>query len=196
VRWLLAVGEDGERRTNGLHADAWGSAATPGGPGPVQTVDLLYQEHARTVLAYLFHRLPTLQDAEDAQDDVFLAALNACTDGQTLTGGWLMVTAQHRIADFYRRRQRALPFASAEAANEQQAGESSEPEWVAVRAEVHRALLRLVARLPKDQQEVLALRFAAGMPSPEIGEVVGKRPEAVRALLARALRRLREEWQR
>ncbi len=67
---------------------------------------------------------------------------------------------------------------------------------MALRAEAHRELLRLVARLPEDQREVLALRFAAGMPSPEIGAVVGKRADAVRALLARAMRRLREEWTR
>jgi RNA polymerase sigma-70 factor, ECF subfamily len=148
------------------------------------------------VLAYLVHRLPTLLDAEDALDDVFLAALNACASGQTLTGGWLLVTAQRRIADFYRERRRALPLTSADAADEQVAGESSEPEWAALRGEEHRELLRLVARLPQEQQEVLALRFAAGLPSPEIGEVIGKRANAVRALLARAMRRLREEWRR
>lgn len=194
VRWLLAVGGEGERRWSSLQPAASDPAAAAGDPGPAQVVDVLYQEHARTVLAYLFHRLPTLQDAEDALDDVFVAALNACASGQTLTGGWLMVTAQRRIADFYRRRRRALPLTSADAAYEQRAGESSEPEWVALRSEEHRELLRLIARLPEDQQEVLALRFAAGMASPEIGEVVGKRADAVRALLARAMRRLREEW--
>jgi RNA polymerase sigma-70 factor (ECF subfamily) len=149
------------------------------------------------VLAYLVHRLPTLPDAEDALDDVFLAALHACASGQTLTGGWLMVTARRRIADFYRRRQRAVPLAEADAADdEQEAGQSSEPEWVALRGEEHRELLRLVARLPQEQQEVLVLRFAVGLQSPEIGEVVGKRADAVRALLARAMRRLREEWTR
>ncbi len=103
VRWLLAVGEDGARGSSRLQSATWGSAAAGCGPGPTRAVDLLFQEHARTVLAYLFHRLPTLQDAEDALDDVFVTALNACASGQTLTGGWLMVNAQRRIADFYRR---------------------------------------------------------------------------------------------
>lgn len=194
--WVLSVGKDEGGRSSRLRMDAWGSATTAGEPGPGQVVDMLFQDHARAVLAYLVHRLPTLLDAEDALDDVFLAALNACASGQTLTGGWLMVTAQRRIADFYRGRQRALPLSPAVAADEQQASESSEPEWVALRGEEHRELLRLIARLPQDQQEVLALRFAAGLQSPEIGEVVGKRADAVRALLARALRRLREEWTR
>jgi RNA polymerase sigma-70 factor (ECF subfamily) len=176
--------------------ETWGSVASPGTPSPAHVVDLLFQQHARAVLAYLVQRLPTLLDAEDALDDVFLAALSASASGQTLTGGWLMVTAHRRIADFYRQRQRMLPLTMAGGADEQVAGESSEPEWVALRREEHRELLRLVARLPQDQQEVLALRFITGLPSPEIGQVVGKRADAVRALLARALRRLREEWTR
>jgi RNA polymerase sigma-70 factor, ECF subfamily len=196
MRWWLAVREDGGLRSSRMQTDRWGSAAASGEPGPAQVVDVLFQEHARALLAYLVHRLPTLLDAEDVLDDVFLAALNACASGQTLTGGWLMVTAQRRSADFYRRRQRALPLAATDTADEQQASERSEPEWVALRGEEHRELLRLVARLPQDQQEVLALRFAAGLQSPEIGEVVGKRADAVRALLARAMRRLREEWTR
>jgi RNA polymerase sigma-70 factor, ECF subfamily len=196
VRWLWAAGDDGGVRSSRLQTETWRSNAAAGEPGPAHIVDMLFQEHARVVLAYLVHRLPTLLDAEDILDDVFLAALHACASGQTLTGGWLMVTAHHRIADFYRRRQRALPLAATGAADEQQAGESSEPEWVALRGEEHRELLRLVTRLPEEQQEVLALRFAAELQSPEIGKVVGKRADAVRALLARAMRRLREEWTR
>jgi RNA polymerase sigma-70 factor, ECF subfamily len=196
VCWWLAIGEDSAPGSRRLQMETKDSAAAPGTPSPAHVVDMLFQQHARSVLAYLVYRLPSLPDAEDALNDVFLAALNACVSGRALTGGWLMVTAQRRIADFYRGRQRVPQLTSTDAANEQSAGESSEPEWVALRGEAYRDLMRLVARLPQDQQEVLALRFAAGLPSPEIGEVVGKRADAVRALLARAMRRLREEWTR
>src|SRR4029077_21073782 len=125
-------------------------------PEPAQVVDQLYQEHAHAVLAYLVRRLPTLPDAEDALDDVFLAALHACSSGQILTGGWLMVTAQRRVADFYRRRRPSFPLAAPDT-EDQQASESSEPEWVTLRGEEQRELLRLVARLTQEQQEVLAL---------------------------------------
>jgi RNA polymerase sigma-70 factor (ECF subfamily) len=194
VRWLMAVGEDGVLQSSRVQMKTRQEHTAAGEPDPAQVVDILFQEHARAVLAYLIHRLPTLADAEDVLDDVFLAALHASASGQLLTGGWLMVTAQRRIADFYRKQRRAVPLAGTDATDERHASESSEPEWVALRGEEHRKLLRLVARLPQDQQEVLALRFAAGLQSPEIGEVVGKRADAVRALLTRAMRRLREEW--
>lgn len=195
-RWLLGVREDGLPQSGRAPVNPPNSTAAPGSPSPAQAVDLLFQEHARAVLAYLVHRLPTLLDAEDALDDVFLAALTACASGQTLTCGWLMVTARRRIADFYRRGQRAIPLVAPGAADERQADESNEPEWVALRGEERRELLRLVARLPQIQQEVLALRFAAGLQAPEIGEALGKRADAVRAVLSRAMRRLREEWTR
>src|SRR5579863_8039748 len=93
MRWWLAVRGDRPTQLRRLQMQTRGPVATSGEPGPAQVVDLLFQQHAHTVLAYLVHRLPTLPDAEDALDDVFLAALNACASGQTLTGGWLMVAA-------------------------------------------------------------------------------------------------------
>ena len=196
VQWLFAVGDDGILRSSRVQMETGRSHATAGKPDQTQLVDTLFQEYARTVLAYLVHRLPTLVDAEDALDDVFLAALHASASGQTLTCGWLMVTAQRRIADFYRRRERTPQMVPTVAAEKQYAVEHSEPEWVTLQGEEYRELMRLVARLPQQQQEVLALHFAAGLQSSEIGEIVGKRADAVRALLSRAMRRLREEWTR
>jgi RNA polymerase sigma-70 factor (ECF subfamily) len=196
LRWWFAVGEDGVLRSSRLQTKTQSEQTMAGDPDPAQRVDQLFQEHADIVLAYLIQRLPSLPDAEDALNEVFLAALRASSSGQILTSGWLIVTAQHRVADFYRQRQRALPFATIDAADKQRASESSEPEWVALRGEEHRELLRLVARLPQEQQDILALRFAAALQSPEIGVAVGKRAGAVRALLTRAMRRLREEWTR
>ncbi len=52
------------------------------------------------------------------------------------------------------------------------------------------AALRRVARLPRDQAEVVALRVLAGLSAEQVGEIVGKRAGAVRVLQHRALRRL------
>lgn len=151
-------------------------------------VDRLYQEHARAVLAYLCARLPALPDAEDALADVFLAALAQCATGEPPGIGWLLTVARRRVADFYRRRRTTadLPASFAAAA-------SAEPEEHALRAEELREVIARVALLPEDQREALALRFAAGMRSPQIAAVLGKSEEATRALLSRALRRLRKE---
>lgn len=49
-----------------------------------------------------------------------------------------------------------------------------------------------LARLPEAAREAVALRYAAGLTSREIGEVLGKRPAAIQKLIERSLDTLRE----
>jgi RNA polymerase sigma-70 factor (ECF subfamily) len=165
---------------------------------PRVAVDLLYQHHARAVLAYLASRLPTLADAEDALADVFLKALRLCAEGDAPGAGWLFTVARRATADYYRERSRHAVgrTASMEAAAEAPGDEHAEPERAALRDEEQRELRALLARLPDDQRDALALRFAGGLRSAEIAAILGKSDEATRALLSRAVRRLREEWAR
>jgi RNA polymerase sigma-70 factor, ECF subfamily len=53
-----------------------------------------------------------------------------------------------------------------------------------------RAALALVAELPADQAEVVALRVLGGLDVAEVARIVGKRPGTVRVLAHRGLRRL------
>jgi RNA polymerase sigma-70 factor (ECF subfamily) len=162
----------------------------PAASDPVAYVDDLYERHARALLGYLRHRLPSLADAEDILAEVFLAAVRAATLGELVGAGWLMTLAQRRIADFYRQR-RALPLTE----EQLRVSETLEnPEWMALRAEERQELLALVANLPTEKRDVLSLRFAGGLRSAEIANLIGKTDEATRALLSRAIRQLRKEW--
>ena len=166
-----------------------------GNSGTQAIVERLYQEHAATVLAYLHARLPAMADAEDTLAEVFLAALRACDADEPLSVGWLMTVARNRVADYYRRRARSarngLPL---ELTDEAPMSEDADPEWLALRAEERRELLALIRRLPEEQQDALALRFAAGMRCPQIAQITGRGEDAVRKLLSRAVARLRREW--
>ena len=164
-------------------------------------VDSLYTRHARAVLGYLCQRLPHQADAEDALAEVFSAALQVCARGQAPDLPWLLTVARRRAADFYRSRQRrgGMPVErglDAADALAWPADLQDDPEWRALHAEEARELAELIARLPADQREAIALRFAAGLPSAQIAVALGKSDEATRALLSRAMRRLREEWRR
>ncbi|HEX8036729.1 MAG TPA: sigma-70 family RNA polymerase sigma factor [Ktedonobacterales bacterium] len=161
-------------------------------------VDALYQRHAHMVLGYLYRRLPTLTDAEDVLADVFLAAMRQCAHGDEPGPGWLLLVARRRVADFYRERQRMpaayepVPGASLAEVEDTH----PQPEDVMIRAEERLEIAALIAQLPEEQREALALRFGAGLRSPQIAEVLGKTDQATRALLSRAVRRLRKEWVR
>lgn len=166
-------------------------AAAARGNDPHAEVATLYELHARAVLGYLCARLPTLDDAEDALAEVFLAALAQCAAGQSPGLGWLLTVARRRAADYYRRRHAAQALTAAVIARMASGGDG--PEDAALRAETVRETLLRVAQLPDDQRDALALRFAAGLRAPQIAAVLGKSDEATRALLSRALRRLRKE---
>jgi RNA polymerase sigma-70 factor (ECF subfamily) len=160
-------------------------------------IERLYRLHAQTVMAYLYHRLPALADAEDALAEVFVAAIAASARGDPPSVGWLMVTARRRVADYYRQRGRRPSLAQLTPALQQSLSDTqAEPEGMTLRAEERHELLALIAQLPDEQQEVLALRFASGLPSAEIAAIIGKSDEATRAMLSRAVRRLREGWRR
>jgi RNA polymerase sigma factor (sigma-70 family) len=59
----------------------------------------------------------------------------------------------------------------------------------------HLARLKtLLARLDPLQRELLALRFAAGLSTPQIALVVGKSPAAVKKQLTRLLHTLKEQY--
>jgi RNA polymerase sigma-70 factor (ECF subfamily) len=53
-----------------------------------------------------------------------------------------------------------------------------------------RTALALIAELPRDQAEVVALRVLGGLDVAEVARILGKRPGAVRVLAHRGLRRL------
>ena len=53
-----------------------------------------------------------------------------------------------------------------------------------------RAVLELVAALPRDHAEIIMLRVVAGLEAADVARIVGKTPGAVRVTAHRALRRL------
>lgn len=168
------------------------------GPDPLAeahaAVDALYREYARTVLAYLYHRLPTLPDAEDALADVFVAALRSSAQGETPDILWLMRVARNRAADYYRAAGRRATAPIGPHLAELPSDPAFGPEQRALLAEERQELAALVARLPEEQREALLLRFGAGMRSAQIAAILGKSDEATRALISRGLRQLRKEW--
>jgi len=173
-----------------LSAISTGIVPSPVSAGPGAHIDDLYARYARALLGYLYHRLPSLADAEDALAEVYLAALRAAARGELLGPGWLMTVARRQVAGFYRERHHE-PLTEEQLQVEET---RQDPEWMALRAEERAHLLALVAQLPSDQRDVLTLRFAGGLRSAEIAQLLGKTDEATRAMMSRTIRHLRKEW--
>ena len=69
------------------------------------------------------------------------------------------------------------------------------PSGVAIEHEQAVALRRALERLPDDYRRVVVLRFEEGRSFEEIGSLTDRSPDAARKVWARAMERLRQEWE-
>ncbi len=149
------------------------------------TLEDLYREHAAPVWRYVRSRLPGDVDAEDVTSDVFLRAHRSLDRFDPERGNeraWLVGIARHAVADWYRRRGREDPM---EHLPEQAIGDP-----MARRDDVDDVRRRLAVLSPREL-EAVQLRFAAELPSAEVGAALGISAPAARMLVHRAVEKLR-----
>jgi RNA polymerase sigma-70 factor (ECF subfamily) len=158
--------------------------------GDQQAFAVLWRDLHPAVLRYL--RVAAPSAAEDLAADCWLSVI----DSMGRFGGderafraWVFTIARHRAIDWHRRsaRRRTEPLAP-ELAGERAA--SDDPAAEVLEAEATRAALALLATLPPSQAEVVALRVLDGLDVAAVAQITGRRPNAVRVLAHRGLRRL------
>ncbi|MFL6130908.1 MAG: RNA polymerase sigma factor [Mycobacteriales bacterium] len=105
---------------------------------------------------------------------------------------WLFTIARHRALDWGRREagRPATPVPVEDLADRRAPDDT---EAAALEAVSTAAALALLARLPPDQAEVVALRVIGGLDVLHVAEITGRRPGTVRVLAHRGLRRLAAE---
>jgi RNA polymerase sigma-70 factor (ECF subfamily) len=151
----------------------------------------LYRRHAHAIFRYVYHRVGDRESAEDLVGDVFVRAIEALPayqdTGRPFTA-WLYRIAHARVIDHYRRQQVRRTSRLNEALL---ADLDTDPALLAGKREDARRLWELLPRLTEEQQEVLSLRFIAGLNTAEVADALDKTEGAVRALQHRALSALR-----
>jgi RNA polymerase sigma-70 factor (ECF subfamily) len=172
-------------------AELWQQA----GAGDGHAFGVLFERHARAVYNHCFRRTADWSVAEDLTSAVFLEAWRR-RDGVRLESEsalpWLLGVANNvvRNRDRTRRRHRdalgRLP----------RIPDQPDPsDYVAAQLDSERTMrrvLKLVARLPQTDQDVLALCAWDGLGYAEVAAVLGIRVGTVRSRLSRARERLRE----
>ena len=165
------------------------------GDGPA--FDDIYRALSGPVLSYLLSQVRRREDAEDLTGQVFLEAMRGVrsfSGDSSAFKAWLFRIAHNRAVDLARRisRRPEAPLEEVELLPD-----PARTEDVAVAGLESERLWRAVQALPEQQRRVLVLRLGAGLSSPEIARVLGKRIGTVKALqhravtaLARALRDL------
>lgn len=143
------------------------------------------------VYAYVAYRLGDGAEAEDVVSATFERAVRYRRSYDPKRGtpvAWLIGIAKHCINDAVAARSRTVTL-----------DELPEPPAdLDVEQETVRRLVlgAAIAHLGERDQELLALRFGAGMRTREIADLVGAKTNAVDVAIHRALARLRHELER
>ncbi|MEZ0050732.1 RNA polymerase sigma-70 factor (ECF subfamily) [Mycobacterium sp. MAA66] len=153
-----------------------------------QTLLALYDEALPVVYGYFVRRCSDRNTAEDLTSETFLAAMDAARKDRppVISVPWLIGVARHKLADHYRRRHdRPIP----------ETPEPTQPfdDWD---AELDRIVAEAaLARLPEQHRVVLALRYLDDRSVGECAQLIGRTVHATEALLVRARRAFRTEYQ-
>jgi RNA polymerase sigma factor (sigma-70 family) len=168
-------------------------------PNRGQTVEELFEQQSEKLFAYLCQHTQLREDAEDILVETFMAALAETKFAhlsETAQVAWLWRVARNKVVDTIRkatsRHNVPLELASETICED----EARDPEQVALRQDEEREIYDLVYTLPELQQEILRLRFGFGLHCGEIAAILGKREDAVRAMLSRTMNSLRQLYAR
>ena len=153
----------------------------------------IYERYFQRIYAYCLRRVELRTDAEDLTSQIFTKAISSLDQYR---GGsvpaWLFTIARNTIINHVRRRRQPI---SIEAAHIDIPDDTPRPIDGLVAQEEKKAIRQLVAVLPDEQRDLLALKLSAGLSSKEIGAVVGKSSGAIRVELHRIIKLLRHRYQ-
>jgi RNA polymerase sigma-70 factor (ECF subfamily) len=139
-----------------------------------------------------YFRVAARDAAEDLAADTWVSVIRRLQQfrgDERAFRAWVFTVARHRAIDWRRQAaRRPTNLVPVEQLAEHQAPD--DPVTQVLEGQSTRAALALLAGLPADQAEVVALRVLGGLEVAEVARIVGKRPGAVRVLAHRGLRRL------
>jgi RNA polymerase sigma-70 factor (ECF subfamily) len=149
----------------------------------------LYRRHAGQVYRYFFTRTGNKQEAEELTSQTFLAAWESVDQyrGEGAFIAWLMGIARRKIARHYRQR----PTAPLDQAIDLP-DEGLLPEELAAERSRLSQVLQALQALSPDRAEAIRLYFFGSLSVAEVSIVMKKSEPAVRMLLHRGIRDLKE----
>lgn len=186
-----AAGGMSSRVADDASVDDLAKAATD---GDSEALGRLYDALIDPIYRYVAVRLRRREDAEDVTQLVFermVAALPRYRHNGRPFAAWAFRIARNAVIDHHRRLRPIEPL-----------GSVAEPvdrlrlEERALREEEVRELRAAIRALTPDQQEALALRYAAGLSAEEAARVMGRQAGTIRGLTFRAIEALRRNMAR
>jgi len=160
----------------------------------VSFVRAAVERHQSPLLRYATRLLGDADRARDVVQDTFLRLFEQSDDaglGDHLAE-WLFTVCRNRAFDIIRKEGRMKQFE--EGAVERIVAAEPRPGAALETEEAQAAVLRLVDRLPANQQEVIRLKFQNGFSYKEISRITALSVSNVGFLIHTAIKTLRREW--
>lgn len=159
--------------------------------GEAAAFEQIYNMLAQELYSYICAQCRNETAAEDILANVFMKAWRSIKryhTGSDRFRRWIFTIARNEVRDHWRVSQRTLPFfdMGLTDGSDGQPGSAPDPE------DARREVARAMATLTEAQRQVVLLRYFSNKSHEEIAGIMGKREGAVRALLLRALRRMRK----
>lgn len=158
------------------------------GQDVVSDTDLLTrfaEEHYDEVFRYCARRLPTIEDAKDATQEVFLrlAKSHALYESREKPLAYLYTCARNACADIMRRTRPVSSLDEADTDRIADPGQERYPQDL--------VMADALSRLPDDEREVLELRYGQDLKMADVSAILGKSRFALYRIEKRALENLR-----
>ena len=151
----------------------------------------LYCRHVDHVFRFLMLRTGSTKDAQDLTTQTFIAALERI-DRYEPRGRfrvWLLGIARHKAADFFRKNRRTVSLEMIESIPDPH----PQPDEAVTRRLQMERVLDALRHLTPDRAEALALRVFGEYSAAEIADIMGKSEAAVKMLVHRAWRDLKQQ---
>jgi len=173
--------------------------------GEPEALSALYRRFLPAVFGYIAARVPDRATAEDLTSDVFVQMVESVSrlraSDEAGVAAWLLKIARMTVAGYYRKRERQPAFVSLEPTfwDEEPARENplihaSHPDLDPVRRAEARdewaTVVEAINTLTEEQRQVLVGRLILGYDVATVARMLGKKPNAVKALQFRALQSL------
>ncbi len=173
--------------------------------GDKEALSALYYRFLPMVYGAIAARVPDRATAEDLTSEVFLKMVEGISQVHSTDeagfGGWILRVARNTIAGYYRKRQTQpevipleTPHWEEDEQGESQAIPASHPDYDPVRTtegrEEWREVQEAMSHLTEEQQQVILYRLICGYNVATVARMLGKNPNAIKALQFRALQSL------
>jgi len=150
----------------------------------------LYDRYAPNIYRYLLSRLGNVAGAQDVTSQTFLKAFEMFPRYRH-TGyfsAWLFAIARSKYVDYLRKTKNRV-----ETIQDSLKDPQEDLLQAVIRSERVAEIKGIIHRLPDEEQELLRLRFVAGLGFAEMASLLGRNEDAVKKTLYRLLDRLQSQ---